>query len=319
MTLSMFFRAHLRSAAAVLFLVGVFASATPAQAAEPTSPQATCTLSPASNIPIAGAITTGRHVRPSTSDSRSDMTLAWDTRFVVEVDASFDFHGGSIAFALPLEEGEGLSAETESQHITAARDGTGRVTGICVPPQAIRDRTIAVSFVQPLGGTKGAEVVPLGVPVAASSAVQIIETSLAGGSSDARIEPVVDAKAGTLEKHVGYVAPRAISHGAREEARRLTETKAKVTTSPIFLRGDDLRAAGGLHGQIVDARARAKGSALSVGVLFAFAVGGLVFAARKLRHSATEEHADAVLAAEIESAATRSRRARHPDDGAGVL
>jgi len=318
MTLSMSLRAHLRSAAAVLFLLGAGALEAPAQAAEPTSPQAICTLSATSNIPIAGAITTARHVRPSTSDSRSDMTLAWDTRFVVEVDASFDFQGGSIAFALPLEEGEVLSAESESQHITAARDASGRVTGICVPPHAIRDRTIAVSFVQPLG-TTGAEIVPLGVPVAASSAVQIIETSLAGGSSDARIEPVVDAKAGTLEKHVGYVAPRAISHGAREEARRLTETKAKVTTSPIFLRGDDLRAAGGLHGQVVDARARAKGSALSVGVLFAFAVGGLVFAARRLRHSATEEHADAVLAAEIESAAARSRRARHPDEGAGVL
>ena len=236
----------------------------------------------APSIRLAGAVFTARAV---------DDGLGWDARFILDVDAAFDFRGGVLPFAVPLPAGEEL---VPTPGLAAVTDGD-RVIGLCVAREALRDRTVSASFVQRTAPSASVPI-ELGAPVAAGTAVQIIETSI----GDRRIEP---AATPLLEKHVGYAAPRAISHGAREEARRLTDVRAKVSTSPIYVRGDDVHAIGGLKARIVDPRTRARRSAAGVGVAFAGIVGVLVLAARKLRDTASVERADALLASEIDHAA----------------
>ncbi len=243
----------------------------------------------APSIPLAGAVFTARALEDG---------LGWDARFILDVDAAFDFRGGVLPFAVPLPAGEEL---VPAPGLAAVTDGD-RIVGLCVGRDALRDRTVSASFVQRPAAAASVGV-ELGAPVAAGSAVQIIETSI----GERRIEPAVTP---LLEKHVGYVAPRAISHGAREEARRLTDVRAKVSTSPIYVRGDDIHAIGGLTGRIVDPQTRARRSAAGVGIVFAGIVGALVLAARKLRDTAGVERADALLASEIDATARLAPPAR---------
>ena len=228
----------------------------------------------------------------------ADGGLAWDARFVLDVDAAFDFRGGVLRFAVPLPAEETLVPAPGLAPLVA----DGHIVGLCVRGDALRDRTVAASFVQPIVPS-AEDPIPVGAPVAAGSSVQIIETSI----GERRIEPIAAA---SLERHVGYVAPRAISHGAREEARRLTDVRAHVSTSPIYVRGEDVHMIGGLTARIVDPRARAKGSAVGIGIAFAGLVGALVLAARKLRQTASVERADALLASEIDHAARATPAAR---------
>jgi hypothetical protein len=244
-------------------------------------------------VPLAGALFTIH--RPD----RAKGTIQWESRFIVESDASFDFKGGTIRFAVPLPEGESLSPTAGLTPFFEA----GRMIGLCVSPETIRDRTIAADFSQPVEGTSAH---PLGVPVVKGSTVQIVDTV---SSIDARIEITTPG----FERNVGFVAPPGVSHGAREEARRLTATRARLTANPIFVRGDDLERTGSLEGRIVDERQRARGSAFGVGLVFAGVVASLVLAARRLKKSAHIEHADAVLASAIEeSAAQPARRVGRP-------
>jgi hypothetical protein len=233
-------------------------------------------------IPLAGAVLTPRPVEGG---------LRWDARFILDVEAAFDFRGGVLPLAVPLPTGMELIATPG----LAALESDGRIAGLCVARDALHDRTVSVSFLQHLLAT-GPNPVELGAPVAAGSAVQIIETSI----GEKWIEPIATSR---LERHVGYVAPRAISGGAREEARRLTGVPAKVSTSPIYVRGDDVHTIGGLSARIVDPKARARGSALGAGIVFVGIVGALVLAARKLRDTASVERADALLASQIDDVA----------------
>ncbi len=282
---------RLRRFGAVLFIAASIFGSGPssAHASSATAPSfepSSCAEAPdaAPRVPLASAVFTPRSV---------DGGLRWDARFILDVDAAFDFRGGALAFAEPLPPGETLMTSA----LVPITEGD-RLVGVCVPREALVDRTVSASFVQPIPSS-GHFSFTLGAPLVAGNTVQIIETSL----GDQRIEPVVSPP---LEKHVGYVAPRAISDGAREEARRLTDVRAKVSSSPIYVRGDDVRAVGGLTARIVDPRTRARRSAAGVAIMFAALVGALVLAARKLGRSASVERADALLASEIDEAA-RSR------------
>ena len=234
------------------------------------------------SISLAGAVLTPRSVEGG---------LRWDARFILDVEAAFDFQGGVLPLAVPLPAGTELTATPG----VAALESGGRIVGLCVARGALHDRTVSASFLRHLPAT-GPSPVELGAPIAAGSAVQIVETSI----GEKWIEPIATSP---LEKHVGYVAPHAISGGAREEARRLTGVPAKVSRSPIYVRGDDVHNIGGLSARIVDPRSRARGSAVGAGIVFACIVGALVLAARKLRDTASVERADALLASQIDDVA----------------
>ncbi|MBX3224974.1 MAG: hypothetical protein KF795_30940 [Labilithrix sp.] len=274
---------HLRRlGAAALVVASVLAAPEPARAGGGQTAGEDACAPDADSLPLAGA-----HFAPR----RVDGGLAWDARFVVTSDAPSSFRGGALRFAAPLPAGEELVATQGLDAIVEA----GRVAGLCVGEGALQGRTVSASFFQPLSG-EGA--IALGAPIATGRTVQIVDTSV----GDARLE-LTDAP--LLEKHVGFVAPRGIGPGAREEARRLTGVREHVSASPIYLRGEDAR--GGLTVRLADPRARDHTSAIAVGVAFAAVVGGLVLAARRLRRAASVERADALLASEIEAAAKGSR------------
>jgi hypothetical protein len=237
-------------------------------------------------IPLAGALLTPRLDKVH-DDGK---TLAWDVRFIVDVDAAWDFRGGWVPFAAPLLAGESLAPQPGVTPIIEA----DRLVGICASPEAIHDRTIAVSFVAPRAGGSFSAFVPLGAPIAAGNAVQIVDPMT-------RTEQRLEIHAGgLLESHVGYVAPRGIGRAARDEARRLTETRPRVGTSLVYVRGDDVRDAGELTGRIAGASARSKSTAVAIGLLFAALVSGLLLLLRKLADGARVERADALLASEFD-------------------
>jgi len=142
--------------------------------------------------------------------------------------------------------------------------------------------------------------------------VQILDPSRAFDprSATLSIEITSNATAANdlLERHVGFVAARGIGHDAREEARRRTDLPLDLVTRPVYVRGDDVAAAGGLSARIGDAPARSRTNAVAVAVAFAAVVGALVLAARRLRDAATVERADAWLAADIAELDRRRRR-----------
>jgi hypothetical protein len=244
---------------------------------------------PLPSIPLAGGVASAHRVAEG---------LAWDVRFIVDADTAFDFRGGALFFAVPLPAGERM---LPTDGVSELMEGD-RVVGLCVARHAIHDRTVSSSFVQPVA--LGDATTPLGVPVAAGSTVQILETSL----GEARLDVTTG---GVLEKHVGFVAARGVGHDAREEARRLGNVQARIDTSPVYVRGEDVRAMGGLSARLIDPQARSRGGVLGVFLLFAGVVGALAFAARRLHRTANVERVDALLASEIDDASrTAPARAR---------
>ncbi|MBX3228347.1 MAG: hypothetical protein KIT84_06825 [Labilithrix sp.] len=236
-------------------------------------------------VPLAGAIATAH---------RTEEGIAWDARYVVNVDAVADFQGGRIPLAVPLPPGELLRA---TPGVTAITEDD-RVTALCVEPLALEGRTIRVSFMQPAALGPG-RTVPLGAPIAAGITVQIID---AHAKEDLRLDAM---RGGTLEPHVGFLAARGIGHDAREEARRLTNAPPIVSRTAVYVRGADVHAAGGLEGRI-GSRARERGTVIGVALAFVAVVAALVAAAKKLRRAATLERADALLVQEIQLASERA-------------
>ena len=144
----------------------------------------------------------------------------------------------------------------------------------------------------------------LGAPVAAGHAVQIIDGDLKTG---VRLE-VSTGRA--LERHVGYVVSPGVSHPAREEARRLTGYDARVSGAAIYVRGDDVKTAGGLTATLETPGERSRRGAVGIAIVFALVVALLLAAVRKLRHAASVERADAILAAELDSLGTSAGEPR---------
>jgi len=218
--------------------------------------------------------------------SRTPEGLRWDARYIVDVDAAWEFQGGTLPFAVPLAQNERLVVT--SPGVRAMNEGD-RIVGLVVDREALQDRTIRASFLTPVSHFARFE---MGVPVLASPSVQIIDPPL---TTMEWTLPV------GFEKHVGYVAPPGIGHSAREEARRLTDTPAKISESLVYVRGDDLLKSQ-LHATIVEPRERTRSGTIGIACVFVVAVGGLVVAARRLRHTAGVERADQILKDEIDRA-----------------
>lgn len=236
--------------------------------------------------------------------TRTGDGVSWDARWVLPYDASATLETPHlIRFAVPLPEGATLRPRPG---VAAVVEG-GRLVGVTVERAALEGpgaRAVRVEITQPLprAATEG---IVLGAPVARGSGVQIIDGDLGAG---ARFE--VEAKGGGLrgglERHVGFTAPSGVEHSAREEARRLTGYSQRVSGAPIYVRGEDVRAMGPLRASVVTGAARKNGGAMAVGFGFAAVVTALVVAMKKLRDRASVERADAILAAEVDSAATRA-------------
>jgi hypothetical protein len=158
---------------------------------------------------------------------------------------------------------------------------------------AVDGRTAVATLEQRVAADASA--IAVAAPLAAGTALQIVDGDLGGGT---RLEPVAGR---TLEKRVGYAAPPGASHAARAEARRLTGYEEHVTSAAIYVRGDDVKALGGLSAAIETPRSRGRGVVLAGAAVFVTLVGALVLAVRRLRHAAELETADAVLAAELDA------------------
>jgi len=242
-------------------------------------------MSCSGNVPIVAALSIAH---------RTEGGLSWDARFVVDIAAARDFQGGAMMFAAPLPDVVAPQAGIE-----AIVDGD-RVTGLCVSPAALENRTIHAYF------TQIAELSPrhdtqLGVPIVAGSAVQMVDAAV---GDELRLESV---RGGGLAPHVGFLAASGIGRDAREEARRLTDAPLPVGRTQIFVRGDDLRTGGALEGRLLGTRAKSPASIAGAALAFAFVVVALVGLARRLRRAASIERADAVLAAEIDATAPHMR------------
>jgi hypothetical protein len=231
----------------------------------------------------------------SSSLSRATRTpegLEWTTRWILSPAAAGQAAHGPLVllFAVALPPGERLVFGPGVE----ARVEDDRVTGLLVHPAALDGRTVRATFVQRVNG--GAPLA-LGAPVATGTSTQIIDGVL---GADLRLTVL---PAPLLDKHVGYLSSRAISPSAREEARRLTGYRHRLSGNAVYVRGDDLRELGGLQGVVETPGDAAKGTVLAIAAAFAALVAALVFAARRLAHAASVERADALLVSEIERGA----------------
>jgi hypothetical protein len=242
-----------------------------------------------------GAPTAPPEVHVSTAlfvPTRTDEGLEWRASWVLTPESSAELEEGAprlLRFATPLGEGERVEG---GFGVTPFVEG-GVVTGVVVDRTAQDGRTVRGVVQQRLAGDGRARAL-LGAPVAVGSALQIVDADLGGGT---RLEVETGRR---LERHVGFVAPPGTGHAAREEARRLTGYAARVNGAAIYVRGDDVRGAR-FHASVITPAARAKGGTLAVGAAFVAVVGALVFAVRRLRHAASVERADALLAAEVDA------------------
>lgn len=236
----------------------------------------------AADVRVAGALFT---------PTRTNDGIDWSTHWVLTPDGAADLDGGAtrvLRFAIPLADGDGIEPIAGVVPLLER----GRVTGIVVDRRALDDRTVRVVMHQ-RGRHDGK--LRIGAPVAAGNALQIVDGDLGAGT---RLEVETGR---LLERGVGHVAPPGTSHAAREEARRLTGYEARVTGAPLFVRGDDVVLAGGISATVVTASARGHQSVVALAALFFAGVGALLFAMRRLRHAASVERADALLAAEVDA------------------
>ncbi len=236
-------------------------------------------------------VAAGLYVPKATPDG-----LEWDARWILALDdaaAIRDDDSVVIRFARPLPQGESLWMEWPAlSGVPAVRAvyQDGRMVGVRFPGSLVDGRVVRTTLVQrpmPAGDTW-----VLGAPVAQGTAAQIVEGSI-GATSRFELDDV------RFERHVGHQSARAIDHGAREEARRLTGYGDSFRGNAIFVRGDDLTT-GELVAHVVSPRDRARGVGTALVVVFGAIVGALVIALRRLRSAASAERADAILAAEID-------------------
>jgi hypothetical protein len=255
---------------ALVALVGT-AHAAPAPARPPTG-----------DAQVAGALFT---------PSRTDDGIAWRAEWVLTPESANEIAGGAalaLRFAVPLADGETVEP---TPGVTALLEN-GRVTGVVVDRAAGPGRTMS-ALVRHRTALEGKQ--RYGAPVAVGHALQIVDGDLGAGT---RFEVETGR---TLEKGVGHVAPPGTSHAAREEARRLTGYTARVTGAAVYVRGDDVRAMGGLTAAVVTPRARGHQGNVAMAFFFGAIVLALALAMRRLRHAASVERADALLASELDA------------------
>ncbi len=236
---------------------------------------------PAGEARVAGALFT---------PTRTDDGVRWQAQWVLTPESANDIASGAaltLRFAVPLVDGE---VEEATPGIVPLLEN-GRFTGVVVDRAAGPGRTMS-AVVHHRTSLDGSQ--PYGAPVAAGSALQIIDGDLGAGT---RFEIETGR---ILEKGVGHVAPPGTSHAAREEARRLTGYTARVTGAAVYVRGDDVRSQGRLVAAVTP-RARGHRGTVAIAVVFGAIVLALFAAVRKLRHAAGVERADALLASELDA------------------
>jgi hypothetical protein len=223
--------------------------------------------------------------------------VEWDARWVLAAADAAAVHDDDtlvIRFARPLPEGETLWLETSApalERIPTIRGvyENGRMVAVRVPGSLVDGRSVHATLVQrPLPKSTTWLV---GAPIGEGTAAQIIDGSL-GASSRLELDD------GRFESHVGHQTSRRLSHAAREEARRLTGYDTRLSGAAIFVSGEDLRS-GDLVARVVSPRERARHGYLALLGVFGAIVAALVWMLRRLRHAASVERADALLAAEI--------------------
>jgi hypothetical protein len=282
------------SLALVVTLIAL-STVSPARAADPPAGPSCLPSDAALVLPLEGALVSARNAEEG---------LVWDARYVVDASAAFAFHGGTVRLAVPLPAGAELRP---APGLSALREpGSARIVAVCAGPEALHDRAIFATFTERVALAPGSTV-KLGAPLAAGSAVQILDTW--GAFPAAARGGNLDVAAGeVLERHVGFVAARGIGHAARERAREATGAGVNIAATPIYVRGDDVAAAGGLTARVTEAPARKTSSAVGIALVFGSIVLALVLAARRLRTLATVERADALLAADIDRLDPRAGR-----------
>lgn len=267
----------------VLVATAASAHATPALPVAP-SPAPAAAPAAIAEVRVSGALFT---------PTRTDDGIAWSARWVLAPESATDLETGTswlIRFAAPLGEGQAVEA---TFGVAPFVEG-GRVTGVVVDRSAADGRTVSGVVHQRLAHDSRSAV-HLGAPVAAGSSLQIIDADLGAGT---RFEVETGH---VLERHVGFVAPPGIGHAAREEARRLTGYEARVNGAAIYVRGDDVRATDGVVATVVTPAARAHSGTIAIAVTFVAIVAALLAAVKRLRHAASVERADALLAAEVDA------------------
>ncbi len=272
-------RIVVRSAVVRLFfavLIAMVALAASAHAEPPTPPQSTA---------VAAALFT---------PTRVDDGIEWHVRWVLTPEAAADLGEGAtraVRFAMPLGPDEQLE---KIWGVTPMME-KGVIVGVVLDRAGLIDgRVIAATLHQRLPRDQVRDV-RLAAPVVASPALQIVDADLGGGTRF-ELDPSRE-----LEKRVGFMAPPGASPAAREEARRLTGYAEHLSGAAIYVRGDDVKALGGLVATLQSPRARARGGEIGIAVTFGLLLVGLVAAVRRLRHAAGVERADAILAAEVDA------------------
>jgi len=269
-------RIIVRSAAVRLFFVVLIALVALAASAHAEPPRETA---------VASALFTPVRVQDG---------LEWRIRWVLTPEAGHDLTEGmprAVRFAVPLGPDEALEPTWGITPIVEH----GAVVGVTLDQSGLIDgRVIAATLHQKLAPDHVHDV-RLGAPVAGGSALQIIDADVGGGTRF-ELEP-----SRVLEKRVGFMAPPGASPAAREEARRLTGYVEHLSGAALYVRGDDVKALGGLVATLETPRARARGGVIGIAVAFAALVLALGVAVRKLRHAAGVERADAILAAEVDA------------------
>jgi hypothetical protein len=248
---------------------------------------------PVSSAPVASPVPEARVAGGLFTPTRTDGGIAWSAHWVLTLESSAELESYAsrlIRFASALDEGQ--TVEPTFGVVPFVEDG--RVVGVVVDRSAADGRTVSGVVYQRLAHD-GRSAGHLGAPVAAGASLQIVDMDLGAGT---RFEVETGR---ILERHVGFVAPPGIGHAPREEARRLTGYEARVNGAALYVRGDDVRAANGLSATVVTPSSRAHGTTLAIGLVFAAMVGALLVAMRRLRHAASVERADAMLAAEVEA------------------
>jgi hypothetical protein len=228
--------------------------------------------------------------------TRTDDGIQWDARWVLsqEVVASLGKDDTVVLrFARALPEDETMSIERPFPGVSTLEplEEGRRLVGVRVPASLVDARTVHAVLVQRV--PRGPESLLVGAPVAEGAAVQIVDGAL---GPDTRLDPDPSG----FEKHVGYTTALGIDHAARAEARRATSYEARLSGNAIYVRGDDVRDRGLLHATVTTTQSRARHAFFGIAAAFAAVVVGLLVALRRLRHAASVERADALLAAEID-------------------
>lgn len=272
-------RIVVRSAAVRIFfvvLIALVALAASAHADPPAPPRPTA---------LAAALFT---------PTRVDDGLEWHVRWVLTPEAADDLAQGAqrtVRFAVPL------AADAQLEKIWGVTPIVENdvVVGVVLDRAGLTESRVIAATVHQRLPRDHVRDVHLAAPVAGSSALQIIDADLGGGTRF-ELDP-----SRVLERRVGFMAPPGASPAAREEARRLTGYSEHLSGAAIYVRGDDVKALGGVVATLESPRARARGGEIGVAVAFGLLLVGLVAAVRKLRHAAGVERADAILAAEVDA------------------